>query len=151
MVATGVYWPWWAYLIYVVILAKSWLNACMNPAMRGVAKSLSRLETVQDFFLPVGHETTYLWKIIIFQYITSSSDLPKLSTTSSKNTNSDFSVENQWNLFDFFPLTNMSLEDQFIFLRFLEDLIFKILYFLKMCPIFGGSLDDFGRSENDML
>ena len=44
----------------------------------------------------------------------------------------------QWNLFDFFPLTDMSLGDQFKFLRFFE-------------AIFGGSLDDVGRSENDMV
>ena len=30
-------------------------------------------------------------------------------------------------------------------------LIFNILYFLKMCPIFVSSVDNFGRSDNDMI
>ena len=37
----------------------------------------------------------------------------------------------------------------FIKKMFLKFLIFKILYFLKLCPIFVGSVHNFGRSESE--
>ena len=36
-------------------------------------------------------------------------------------------------------------------LKHLKILIFKILYFLKMCPIFFGSVHNFGKSEDDII
>ena len=33
----------------------------------------------------------------------------------------------------------------------LKTLIFNILYFLKMCPIFVGLVHNFGMSDDDML
>ena len=33
----------------------------------------------------------------------------------------------------------------------LKFLIFKILYFLKMCPIFVGSVHNFGRTDGDII
>ena len=35
--------------------------------------------------------------------------------------------------------------------RFLKILIFKILYFLKLCPIFVGSVHNFGKSDDDKI
>ena len=35
--------------------------------------------------------------------------------------------------------------------QFLKILIFKVLYFLKLCPIFVGSVHNFGRSDNDKI
>ena len=32
-----------------------------------------------------------------------------------------------------------------------EILIFKILYFLKLCPIFVGSVHNFGKSDDDKI
>ena len=37
----------------------------------------------------------------------------------------------------------------FIKTSFLKILIFKILYFLRLCPIFVGSVHNFGKSDND--
>ena len=34
---------------------------------------------------------------------------------------------------------------------FLKILIFKILYFLKLCPIFFSSVHNFGKSDNDKI
>ena len=61
----------------------------------------------------------------------SSSDLPKLWTTSS---NFWFCVK-KWSVY--FSLKNISLGDK--------------LYFQKMCPIFVGSVCNFGRSDNDII
>jgi hypothetical protein len=35
--------------------------------------------------------------------------------------------------------------------KVLKILIFNILYFLKMCPIFVGSVRDFGKSADKMI
>ena len=34
---------------------------------------------------------------------------------------------------------------------FLKNLIFKILYFLKLCPVFVSSVHNFGNSDNDKI
>ena len=39
----------------------------------------------------------------------------------------------------------------FIKKHFLRILILKLLYFLKLCPIFVGSAHNFGRSDSDIL
>ena len=74
-------------------------------------------------------------------------DLPKLWTTSSNISKfwfskSFFSVENWANLSSFFLFGEYWTKRPI--------LIFEILYFLKMCPIFVGSVINFGRSEGDI-
>ena len=44
-----------------------------------------------------------------------------------------------------------SFQDFLIEFDMKSDLIFKILYFLKMCPIFVGSVHNFGRSDGDII
>ena len=46
---------------------------------------------------------------------------------------------------------NIRLGDQLLSKMFLKILIFKILYFLKLCPIFVGSDHNFDRSDNDRI
>ena len=77
----------------------------------------------------------------------SSSDLPKLWTTSSKFAKfvlSKSGIKNQPKLSDFFfcveYLTRRS--------TFINDFFWK-LWFLKMCPIFVGSVANFGRFDDD--
>ena len=48
-------------------------------------------------------------------------------------------------------LTVESFQDFLIEFDMKSDLIFKILYFQKMCPIFVGSVHNFGRSVGDIL
>ena len=35
--------------------------------------------------------------------------------------------------------------------NFLKTLIFKVLYLLKVCPIFVGSIHNFGKSDDDII
>ena len=39
----------------------------------------------------------------------------------------------------------------FIKKKFFNIVTFKILYFLKLCPIFVGSVHNFGKSDNDKI
>ena len=39
----------------------------------------------------------------------------------------------------------------FLLMKFLKTLIFKVLIFLKMCPIFVGSVHNFDKSDNDKI
>ena len=49
-------------------------------------------------------------------------------------------------------LKNIGLGDQLSVKKmFLKILIFEILYFLKMCPIFIGSVHSFGISDDDIV
>ena len=113
---------------------------------------VSNLKAIQDFLYKLGMKLHInLVEIIFFLQYGGLVRPTKIINHLPKKRKFWFQCWKSVESFDFFPLSNMSLGDQFIFLRFLEDLIFKILYFLKMCPIFGGSLDDFGRSENDMV
>ena len=52
-----------------------------------------------------------------------------------------------------FPRTlkNIGLGDQLLLMKFLKTLIFNVLYLLKMCPIFVGSVHNFGKSEDDII
>ena len=36
-------------------------------------------------------------------------------------------------------------------MKFLKTLIFKVLYLLKICPIFVGSVHNFGKSADDII
>ena len=83
----------------------------------------------------------------------SSSDLPKLLRTSSKIAQFWFLkvifldrklAESFW----FFFLWRILDWDQLLLMK---KLIFKVLYFLRICPIFVSSLDNFGRSDDDMI
>ena len=49
------------------------------------------------------------------------------------------------------PLKNIGPGDQLLKRIFLKILIFKILYFLKISPIFVGSAHNFGRSDGDII
>ena len=46
---------------------------------------------------------------------------------------------------------NLIRRPTFINEIFLKTLIFKVLYLLKMCPIFVGSVHNFGESEDDII
>ena len=70
----------------------------------------------------------------------SSTELPKLWTTSSKFakvvlSKSFFGIKNQPKLSDFFSVKNIWLGDQLLWI-FLKTSIFKVLCFLMMCPMF---------------
>ena len=91
----------------------------------------------------------------------SPSDLPKLWTASLKawtSHNSDFpSHFSVLKIGQIVPkkisVKYIGVGDQLLLtvLSFLENYDFKILYFLKMCPIFLGSVHNFGRSEGDII
>ena len=67
---------------------------------------------------------------VVFQYL-------KLVKSFQKNN----SVKNIW------------LEDQLILIIFffLKKVTFKVLYLLKMCPIFVSSVPNFGKSDDDII
>ena len=46
---------------------------------------------------------------------------------------------------------NILLGHQLILMKFFENFDFKVLYLLKMCPIFVGSVHNFGKSDNDII
>ena len=49
------------------------------------------------------------------------------------------------------PRTSQNSYFQSHFTVFVKILIFKILYFLKLCPIFVSSVHNFGRSDDDKI
>ena len=84
----------------------------------------------------------------------SSSDLPKLQTTSSKFekfilSKSLCGIKNQPNLSDFLKRT-FDKEINFYKSNFLKTLIYKVHCSLKMCPIFFDFLCDFGKIVHAM-
>ena len=49
-------------------------------------------------------------------------------------------------------MKNVRLGDQLLLKKmFWKILIFKILYFLRLCPIFVGSVHNFSKSDNDKI
>ena len=48
-------------------------------------------------------------------------------------------------------MKNIRLGDELLLKYVFENLIFKILYFLKLCPIFVDSVHNFGRSDDDKI
>jgi hypothetical protein len=48
-------------------------------------------------------------------------------------------------------MKNIWLGDQLVWKYIFEILIFKILSFLKLCPIFVGSVHNFGMSDDDKI
>ena len=72
-----------------------------------------------------------------------------------KSQNSEFIVIFQGlKLVESFPkkiVKNIWLGDQLLFMKFFENFDFKVLYLLKMCPIFVGSVHNFGKSSDDII
>ena len=48
-------------------------------------------------------------------------------------------------------MKNIQLGDQLLLQMFLKFMVFKILYFLKLCPIFVGSVHNFGSTDDDKI
>ena len=48
-------------------------------------------------------------------------------------------------------MKNIQLGDQLLLKIFFENFDFKILYFLKLCPIFVGSVHYFGKSDDGKI
>ena len=113
----------------------------------------------QRFFEQVGHETMFVssgnkhffTKSCRYQTYQNYEQPPQ--TYQNSDFQSHFSVSK---ISQIFPkkcfLKNIRLGDQLLFKKmFLKILIFKMLYLLKMFPIFVGSLHNFGRSDGDMI
>ena len=64
---------------------------------------------------------------------------------------SHFSVFKIGRTFPKYFKKNIGLVDQVILKMFLKTLIFQILYFLKLWPIFVSPLHNFGRSDDDRI
>ena len=86
--------------------------------------------------------STYLQQIRV------SSRFELLTTHSNQIATLTKITENQSNLYIFFFFEYYPSKRTFIFLI---AMIFEVLYFLKMCLIFVGTLHNFGRSHNDMI
>ena len=74
-----------------------------------------------------------------------------LETSQNSDFQSHFSV---WKIDRIFPTKKFFEEywtDQLLLKMFLKILIFKILYFLKMCPNIVSSVHNFGRSDSDII
>ena len=46
---------------------------------------------------------------------------------------------------------DIGLGDELLWKSFFQNFIFKILHFLKMCPILVGSVHNFGNSDGDII
>ena len=100
---------------------------------------LPPLDTVQDFFAQVGHQTMSAYienKHVMVRPTKIMNNLLKVCKICTYQ--SFFGIKHQPNLFEFFSVKNIGLRDQI--LNFLKTMIFKVLCFLKMCPIFVGSV-----------
>ena len=116
------------------------------------------IEVLSRFFDRVGHKTTYvsshgqsevhdLVEISIFSLNDVTVKLTK-KYEQPPRTSQNFSVlKIDWIFQKKNSLKDIGLGDQ-LKKMFLKILIFKILYFLRMCPIFVGSVHHFDRSEN---
>jgi hypothetical protein len=51
----------------------------------------------------------------------------------------------------FFSVKNIRLGVKLLQIKMFENFDFKALHCLKMCPIFVGSVHNFGRSDDDMV
>ena len=98
------------------------------------------LETVQDFLIKLGIKPLmHLLEISIFSL---NNDLVRL-TKIMNNLVKDLKILSFKVIFQCLKLVE-SLQKKIL-------LIFEILYFLKLCPIFVGSVHNFGNSENDFI
>ena len=79
----------------------------------------------------------------------SSPDLPKLWKPPQTSQNLYF--QGWSNLSEKKSVKNIWLGDQLLLKNFLKISIFKILYFLKLCPILVGSVYNFGMSDNEKV
>ena len=88
------------------------------------------LDTVQDFLVKLGIKPLmHLLEISIFSL---NHDIVRL-TKIMNNLVKDLKIRT------------------FIHFAILKSLIFEVLYFLKICPIFFGSVHNFDRSDNDII
>ena len=115
------------------------------------------IETVQDFLIKLDIKPLmHLLKISIFKL---NNDLVRL-TKIMNNLVKDLKILSFKVIFQCLKLVksfqkknlnNFWLVDQLILMKFLKTLIFKVLYLLKMCPIFVGSVHNFGKSADDII
>ena len=116
------------------------------------------LDTVTDFLIKMGIKPSmHLLEISIFSNKwCHSQTYQKYEQHPQRLQNSDFqslvpaSKINQIFLI-FFSMKNIRLGLQLLHIIFLKNLIFKVLYVLKICPIFVGSYLYFGRSKDDII
>ena len=54
-------------------------------------------------------------------------------------------------LHEFFHSPKNVLLKALLYWNFLKTLIFKVLYLLRMCPIFVGSVQNSGKSDNPII
>ena len=104
------------------------------------------------FFVQVGHQSTcatigyhhfsLLYHVIIVRPC-------KIINSSCKNPK--FWFKNHYSVLKINGTFHWRPIEQLLLMTFFENFDFKILYFLKMCPIFVGSADNFGRSDDDMV
>jgi hypothetical protein len=115
--------------------------------------SKSRIETVQDFLIKLGIKPLmHLLEISIFSL---NNDIVRL-TKIMNNLVKDLKILSFKVIFECLKLIesfqkkdsvkNIWLGDQLLLMK-----IFKVLYLLKMCPIFVGSVHNFGKSEDDII
>ena len=119
----------------------------------------SLVETVQDFLIKLDIKPLmHLLKIRIFSLNNDIIRLTKIMNNILKDCKiRTFKVIFQClklvESFQFFSVKNIGLGDQLsLKVNFLKILIFDVvLYFLKMCPIFVGSVHNFGYSDDDII
>ena len=137
----------------------------MNVSMYDILPFLKKWELTANrnqrcprFFDQVGHETMYassgnkhfFTKSCHRQTYQNYEQPPQTSQNSYFQ--SHFSVLKIGRIFpNFFFMKNIWLGDQLLSKNVLNILIFKRLYFLKLCPIFVGSVHNFGKSDNDKI
>ena len=137
---------------------KSWI-VCWYLTYAGLIAQASTLSKYrQIFFDQVGHQNAYA---SIWNKRFSLNHVIIRPTKIMNNIIKDCKILTFKVIFDhqkstesfwiFFSVENIRVGDNFNKWNFLKTLIFKVLYFLKMCPIFVGSVHNFGRSYDDMI
>ena len=116
------------------------------------------LESFQDFLIQLDmRPRIHLVKISIFSLTTvNSQTYPNYEQPPWTSQNSDFqSYLLVWKIdliFPFFYFEYFGFGYQLLKKKiFFEILTFKMLYFLKMCVIFVGSVNNFGKSDGDII
>ena len=106
----------------------------------------------------VGHETAYAsgGKNNIFTKSCHRQTYQNYEQPPQTSQNSDFQSHfSVSKIGQIFPkkisLKNIGLGDQLLIKNNFEFFFFKYFFFLKMCPIFVGSVHNFGRSDDDII
>ena len=134
-------WPW---------LFEHRIQCSLHPGpLRFRMQSLCILETVQEFLYELGIKTRIqkwfcgndVFLIVIVRPTSIINNLLK---------DHKFLIFQHWKSVEwvFFSLKNIRLEDLLLLLIFL---IHRISYFLKMFPILVGSVNNFVRSDDDIM